>query len=168
MKRILYVLLMTLPLTASMFAQRVAPGPGIAPPFGAPSGSPGNPAEAIKAALNLTDGQVEAFKALNQTRQQRAQTILAEINQNRQALDALLNVSALNPTNVGNAAIALRASENKLAAERAWFIAELKKLLTGDQQQTLDTLLAANATIPGLGGPRGFGPGPGARGPRPQ
>jgi len=48
-----------------------------------------------------------------------------------------------------------------LSAERDWFLTELKKLLPGAQQQTLDSLIAARTPIPllGLGGP--------GRGPRP-
>jgi Spy/CpxP family protein refolding chaperone len=126
------------------------------------------PLAALKNALNLTDAQVTAIQALLQTRETRAQALRTEIEQKRTALENLLNAATPNPTDVGNAAIALRASEKKLAAERDWFITELKKLLTGDQQQKLDTLLAANPRLlGGLGGPGGFGPGgPGGPGPR--
>jgi hypothetical protein len=68
-------------------------------------------------------------------------------------LDALLDQAAPNATNVGNAAIALRAAQNRSAAEQDWYIAELKKLLTGEQQTILDNLLASarNPILPGLG-----------------
>ena len=111
----------------------------------------------------MTDAQIAAITTLTQTRQTRAQAIFTEIGQKRQALDALFNVTPPNPTDVGNAAIALHASEKKLAGEKDWFLTELKKLLTGEQQQTLDNLLAANARpsgpsilpLLGLGGQRG-------------
>jgi hypothetical protein len=46
-----------------------------------------------------------------------------------------------------------------MAAERDWFLSELKKLLTADQQATLDNLIKAGTPIPGLfGGMRGRGP----------
>ena len=125
----------------------------------------GGPLAALKNALNLTDAQVTAIQALLQTEQTRAQALRTEIDQKRTALEALLNATAPNPTDVGNAAIALHVSEKKLPAERDWFITELKKLLTGDQQQKLDTLLAANPRLPLLGGPGGLG-GPGVPGPR--
>ena len=136
------------------------------------SGRAGGPLTALKNALNLTDAQVTAIQALLQTRETRAEAIRTEIQQKRTALETLLNATTPNPTDVGNAAIALRVSERKLIAERDWFITELKKLLTGDQQQKLDTLIAANPRFlggpGGPGGPRGFGGsvGPGAPGPR--
>jgi Spy/CpxP family protein refolding chaperone len=120
----------------------------------------------LKVALNLTDAQVSAIQALMETRRSRAEALRTEIEQKRTALNTLLDAATPNPTDVGNAAISLRASERKLPAERDWFVAELKKLLTGDQQQKLDTVLAANPRLLGPGGPGG----PGGRrgGPRPR
>ena len=129
MKRTLLTVAATLMLAATLVAQR-GPGPGLN------GGQRPDRTAALKNALGLTDAQVTAI----------------------QALDALLN-AASNPTDVGNAAIALHAAESKISGERDYFISELKKLLTGDQQQKLDTLLAANGgrglPFPGLGG---FGP----------
>jgi Spy/CpxP family protein refolding chaperone len=163
MKRIVTGVLIVLTLTALTFAQT-----STSPRQGPPTGQRGQRPDlfaGLKTALNLTDAQVTAIQALNQTRQTRAEEIMTEIRQRRQALDALLDAATPNPTDVGNGAIALRVSERKLAAERDWFITELKKLLTGEQQQKLDTLLAANPRLPFLGG----GPGPGGpgRGPGP-
>ena len=150
MKRILLAVAMTVTLTAALFAQR---GPG-GPPVG--SQRP-DPTTALKNALGLTDAQVDAIKVLSQTERTRVQAIMTDIQQKRQVLDTLLNAPSPNPTDVGNAAIALHTSESKLPGEREWFISELKKLLTGEQQQKLDTLLAVNGgrglPIPGLGGP---------------
>ena len=160
MKRILFAVLMTLTSTALTFAQRgrleLGQGGTIE------RGQPPDPMAGLKAALNLTDAQVEAIKALTVTRDERARALRTEIEQKRQTLDTLLDAASPIPIDVGNAAISLRGSQNKLAAERDWFIPELKKLLTGDQQQKLDTLLAANPRLPlfGLGGL--------GRGPRPQ
>jgi Spy/CpxP family protein refolding chaperone len=156
MKRMLFAAVATIALTAAVFAQR---GPG------GPRG--GNPITSLKDALSLTDAQVTAITALFQAEQTRTEAIRAEIEQRRQALDATLNVASPAPVDVGNAAIALHASEAKIKAEQDSFIAQLKQQLTGDQQQKLDTLLAANGgrLLPGLGGPGGAGRG--ARGPRP-
>ncbi|HYR91964.1 MAG TPA: periplasmic heavy metal sensor [Terriglobia bacterium] len=150
MKRILFTVLITGILSAGLLAQ------------GRRGGPPPDPTATLKAALNLTDAQVDSVKALFATRQQQAEAIRTDIQQKRQALDAFLNVTSPNPADVGNAAIALRASENKLAAERDWFLTELKKLVTGAQQQTLDNLIAARTPIPLLG------PGGPGRGPRPR
>jgi len=169
MKRILTAVLIILGPTSAVFAQRgqraVRPG-GPPPAFdGTQPGQRPDPTTALKAALNLTDSQVSAIQALMQTRQDRAKTIMTDIDAKRQAFDALVNATSPNPTSVGNAAIALNGAEKTLGAERDWFITELKKLLTGDQQSTLDKLIAAGTPIPGLGGP---GPrGGGMRGPRP-
>ena len=166
MKRILFVTVLALTMSAGVFAQR---GRGGEPPqIGerVARGQRGDGTAALQNALGLTDAQVDAIKALMQTRNERAQAIRTEIEQKRQALNTLLNAASPSPVDVGNAAISAHASQKKLEAERDWFITELKKLLTGDQQQKLDTLLAANGgrEIPGLGG---FGPGPGPRGGRP-
>jgi len=154
MKRTLLTVAATLMVAATLFAQS---GPGV-PPSG---GQRPDRLAGLKNALGLTDAQVTAIKSLAQTEQTRAQAIITEIRQKRQALNTLLDATSATPVDVGRAAIALHASEAKLAPERDWFISELKKLLTGDQQQKLDTLLAANGgrglPIPGLGGP-GFGP----------
>jgi hypothetical protein len=152
MKRIFTAVLLTLTLTAGVFAQ------------GRGGGHPPDPTATLTAALGLTDAQVTAFKALIATEKTRAQAIQTEIATNRKALEALLIATAPNPTDVGNAAITAHTSEMKMAAERTWFITQFKSLLTGAQQTTLDSLIAAGTPIPGIGpgfggGPGGFGPG---------
>ena len=124
---------------------------------GGPSAGRPNPTTGLKNALGLTDAQVEAVNNLSQNEKTRVQTIMTDIQQKRQLLNTLLNAASPNPTDVGNAAIALHAAEAKLAPERDYFLSQLKTLLTGEQQQKLDTLLAANGgrflPFPGLGGP---------------
>jgi Spy/CpxP family protein refolding chaperone len=165
MRRILVAAVIATILATAIYAQRGRPG---GPQAGTTQRDPG---AALQEALSLTDAQLEAVKALAQTRQERARAIFTEIQQGRQSLDALLDSASPNVTAVGQAAIALRGSQNKLEAEKDWFLTELKRLLTGTQQQTLDSLIAADARLPllGLGGPGGRGgrggPGrPGMRG----
>ena len=135
MKRTLLAAAATLMVTATLFAQGFPAGPqGVRRP---------NPLTGLKNALGLTDAQVQAIASLAQTEKARVQAIMAEIQQKRQALNTLLNASSPNPTDVGNAAIALNAAQKNLPPERDYFITQLKTLLTGDQQQKLDTLLAA-------------------------
>jgi Spy/CpxP family protein refolding chaperone len=153
MKRTLLTVAAILMLSATLLAQG---GPG-----GPRAGGQGpNPGAALKNALGLTDAQVTAIQTLSQTEKTRVQAIMTDIRQKRQTLDALLNLASPNPADVGNAAIALHAAQSKLPPERDYFISELKKLLTGEQQQKLDTILAANGgrglPIPGLG-PGRFG-----------
>ena len=148
MKRTLFAAVATLTIAATLFAQGT-PGP--------PAGPRPNPLTGLKNALGLTDAQVQAIESLAQAEKARVQAIMSDIRQKRQALNTLLNAASPNPNDVGNAAIALNGSERKLGPERDNFITQLKNLLTGDQQQKLDTLLAAGGgrllPFPGLGGP---------------
>src|SRR5690242_5426210 len=157
MKRTLLAVVATLVITATVFAQGAPAGP----PRG---GKRPNPLTALKNALGLTDAQVQAITNLAESERTTVQAIMADIQQKRQTLNTLLSAASPSPTDVGNAAIALHASQAKIAAERNAFISQVKAQLTGDQQQKLDTLLAANGgrflPFPGLGGP-GFG-GPGS------
>jgi Spy/CpxP family protein refolding chaperone len=149
MKRTLLAVAATVIMTATLFAQNTPAGP--------PRGQRQNPLTGLKNALGLTDAQVQAITSLIQTEKTRIQALMSDVQQKRQALNSLLNASSPNPPDVGNAAIALNASEKKLPPERDYFISQLKTLLTGDQQQKLDTLLAANGgriiPFPGFGGP---------------
>jgi Spy/CpxP family protein refolding chaperone len=152
MKRTIFVMLVTVTMAAALVAQRGPGGPG------ALGGR--DPVAALKNALGLTDAQVTAITALFQAEPTRVQAIRTEIEQRRTALDTLLNSASPAPVNVGNAAIALHASELNLKAEQDSFISQVKQQLTGEQQQKLDTFLAANGgrLLPGLGGPGRGGP----------
>jgi Spy/CpxP family protein refolding chaperone len=120
----------------------------------------------------LTDAQVQAITNLAQIEKGKVQAIMTDIQQKRQALNTFLNAASPNPNDVGNAAIALHTSEGKIATERTDFLNQIKAQLTGDQQQKLDTLLAANGgrvlPFPGLGGPGFGGPSGRFRGPGPR
>jgi len=154
MKRILTLIVVLVAFSMMVFAQGQRRG---GPPPAMAVGERPDPTAALKNTLNLTDAQVESIKTLMTTRQQRAQVIQSEIEQKRQVFEGVLNAPSPNPADVGNAAIVLRAAEKKMQAESDWFMVELKKLLTADQQQTLDNLIAARTPIPGLG--PGFGAG---------
>jgi Spy/CpxP family protein refolding chaperone len=162
MKRMLLTAAVTLIMTTALIAQR-SPG--------RPARPGGDPAGALKDALGLTDAQVTAITSLVQAERPRMEAIRTEINQKRQALDALLSAATPVPVDVGNAAIALHASESKMKTQQDYLISQIKQQLTGDQQQKLDTLIAANGgrgLIPGLVGPGLDGPGPRGRGRRLQ
>jgi Spy/CpxP family protein refolding chaperone len=158
MKRVLFAVAMTVALTAPLVAQRET---------GAPRR---NQLTNFKDALGLTDAQAEAIRSMAQAQQPNVQAIRTEIEQKRQALDDLLNAASPSAVDVGNAALALRASEKRLEGQRTALINQIKQQLTGEQQQKLDTLLAANGgrglRLPGLDPAFGPGPGPGPRGER--
>jgi Spy/CpxP family protein refolding chaperone len=160
MKTLSLVALVVLTLVIAAFGQTRSRGPQGGPP--GVQGQRPDPSTALKTALNLTEAQVVSLQALQETRRERGEALRTEIEARRSTFEAALSAAVPNATEVGNAAIALRASEKKMQAERDWFIAELKKLLTADQQQTLDNLIASGMPIPGLMGPGGRG----ARGPR--
>ena len=153
MKKIFLGVLLILTVTIGLTAQRRG-GPG----------GPADPTTALKNSLGLTDAQVDAIKALIQAERTKVEAIRTEIQQKHQALETLLNTTSPNALDVGNAAIALHAAEAKIQAERTSLINQIKQQLTGEQQQKLDTLLAANGGrgLPFLGlggrGPRGGGP----------
>ena len=162
MKRTLFAAVMTMMLSAALFAQGGRGGP-----------RGGGPLASLKNGLGLTDAQVTAITTVIQTEQTRMQAIRTEINQKRQALNTLLSAATPDPTTVGNAAISAHTSEAKIKAEDIYLISQIKQQLTGDQQQKLDTLIAANGgglPIPGFGGGRGgpAGPGPQIRSQRRQ
>jgi Spy/CpxP family protein refolding chaperone len=178
MKRLLLVTFIMSVAAVVALAQRTPGQRGAGAPGGAAPGEfqrgergqRGDGFAALKNSLNLTDAQVSAIQALNKTRQERGQVIFDELRTKQQTVDSLLNATSPDPTAIGNAMLAVRASQRKLDGEREWFLTELKKQLTADQQATLDSLIAAGKRIPGLGGGPGGrgGPGPrGGRGPRP-
>jgi Spy/CpxP family protein refolding chaperone len=155
MKKLLVATALTLALTTGAFAQRGPRAPG----------RPGGPAPFanLKNALNLTDAQVSAIQASAQAAQQQTKTINADLRTKRQALEALLSAGSANPSDVGNAALAVRASENQLKAVQSNLMTSIRNTLTSDQQASFDSMVKAGLRIPGLGGfpgPRGMrGPG---------
>jgi Spy/CpxP family protein refolding chaperone len=164
MKRTLLTLAATVAMGVTLWAQGA--------PDGAPQGPRGNPFSRLKNALGLNDAQVQAITNVAQSEKASMQKIMTDIQQKRQALNALLNSASPNANDVGNAAIALHAAEGKIGPERTYFINQIKAQLTGEQQQKLDTLLAANGgrflPFPGLGGPGLGGPGGRFYGPGPR
>jgi Spy/CpxP family protein refolding chaperone len=154
MKRIFLAALLAMTVAAALVAQRAQRGPGDR-----------NPVTAFKNALDLTDAQVTTITALFQAEKSRTEAIRTEIQQKRTTLESLLNGASPAPADVGNAAIALHASEAKMKAEHDALIRQVKQQLTGEQQQKLDALLASNGgrgLLPGLRGPGG--PNRGGRG----
>ena len=165
MRRILIATFTTLLFVGGLFAQTAPSGPPQGGRF-----QRRNPANRLKNALGLTDAQVTAITAIVQGAQSQLQTLEADIKQKRQTFNSLLGAASHNAVDVGNAAIALRASEDKLKAQQTAIINQIKQQLTGDQQQKLDAILAANGgrglPFRGLLGPGG--PGPRGRGSRKQ
>src|SRR3954471_12751830 len=148
MRRIVLTIATMLLLTGGLFAQ-TAPGGG--------RRGQRNPGAGIQNALGLTDAQVATIKSLVQNSQAQFQTLQNDIKQKRQTFETVLNGASPNPTDVGNAALTLRASENARKAAETALLNQIKQQLTADQQQKLDTLIAAGGRGLGFLG-LGFGP----------
>lgn len=158
MRRIVLTIATMLVLTGGLFAQ-TAPGGG--------RRGQRNPGAGIQNALGLSDAQVATIKSLVQNNQGQFQTLQNDIKQKRQTFETILNGASPNPTDVGNAALALHSSENARKAADTALLNQIKQQLTADQQQKLDTIIAAGGRGLGFLG-LGFGPGgpggPGQRG----
>ena len=158
MRRIVLTIATMLVLTGGLFAQ-TTPGGG--------RRGQRNPGAGIQNALGLSDAQVATIKSLVQNSQTQFQTLQNDIKQKRQTFETIINGASPNPTDVGNAALALHASENARKAAETALLNQVKQQLTADQQQKLDTIIAAGGRGLGFLG-LGFGPGgpggPGQRG----
>jgi Spy/CpxP family protein refolding chaperone len=136
MKRMLFVTIASLTLVCSAFAQTTTIQPR--------RPGRGQRQSRLQDTLGLTDSQVTAVRSLVQGSSPQFQTIQADIKQKRQTYNAILASPSANPVDVGNAALALRASESNLRTAEDSLVAQVKTQLTGDQQQKLDGILSTN------------------------
>ena len=93
--------------------------------------------EQLEQRLNLTDVQKNALRALQETRRAETQTLQQELQQKRQTLRRLLQETNPNPSDVGNATLALRESRTRMRDINQRFTSGLKSLLTPEQLQQL-------------------------------
>jgi Spy/CpxP family protein refolding chaperone len=91
----------------------------------------------LKERLNLTDAQVNGIQALKENRRKDMQSLRQEMQPKRQALRQLLNQPSPNPTDVGNATLALKQTRERARDINQRFISGVKGLLTPDQLQKL-------------------------------
>src|SRR5689334_20666269 len=124
MKKIWLASAVILTLTVGAFAQRGPRAQGTTP-SGTPGAAGRDPATALKTALNLTDAQVSAIQAIIQNGRTQAQTIMTDMSQKRQTLNTLLDASSPNPTDIGNAALAVHADEKQLEALHNTLVASI-------------------------------------------
>jgi Spy/CpxP family protein refolding chaperone len=103
--------------------------------FGGHSGQ--NFIERMQQRLNLTPAQVDGIRALQENRQKEMQALRQEIQPERKALRQLLQQPNPNPTDVGNATLAMRGTREKAREINQKFFAGVKGLLTPDQIQKL-------------------------------
>lgn len=87
--------------------------------------------------LNLTDAQINGIRALQENRRKETESLRQEIRPERQTLRQLLQEPNPNPTDVGNATLALKQTRERRRDINQRFVAGFKSLLTPDQIQKL-------------------------------
>jgi Spy/CpxP family protein refolding chaperone len=97
----------------------------------------GQSLERLQQKLNLTEAQMQGIRALQETRRTEMASLRQDLKPKRQALRQLLQGTNPNPTDVGNATLALQGSRAKVRDINRNFISGVKALLTPDQLQKL-------------------------------
>ena len=87
--------------------------------------------------LNLTDAQMNGIRALQENKRKETQALRQEIRPQRQALRQLLQQPNPNPTDVGNATLAVRQSRQRQRDINQRYTMGFKSLLAPDQLQKL-------------------------------
>ena len=93
--------------------------------------------ERLQQRLNLSEVQMNGIRALQENRRKEIESLQQEIQQKRQALRQLMQQTNPNPSDVGNATLALRETRQRTRGIEQRFAAGVKGLLTPDQQQRL-------------------------------
>lgn len=143
--------------------------------LGQPAGTPPQPnVTDIKAYLGLTDAQVTSLTQLLQTERQSVQSLMQQVGQKRQALDAALKAGTSNAATLGQFLLDIQALEKQIEQKRTDSRTQALAVLTADQKTKLNALSAAEQLLPSireagmlnlLAPPQGAGPGgPGFRG----
>ena len=102
-----------------------------------PLGEPGQRIERLQQKLNLNEIQINALRALEENRRKELESLRVELRQKREALRSLIEQRNPNPTDVGNATLALRETRQRARDINERFLAGVRGLLGPDQQQRL-------------------------------
>lgn len=102
-----------------------------------PGGRPGQKIERLQQKLNLNDTQRNALQALQENRRKEMESLQSELRQKREGLRTLMQQPNPNPTDVGNATLALRETRSRGREINQRFLDGVKGLLGPDQQQRL-------------------------------
>jgi len=93
--------------------------------------------ERLQQKLNLTEAQMNGIRALEENRRKEMDSLRQESQPKRQALRRLLQQPNPNPSDVGNATLALRDTRQKTREINQRFMSGVKGLLTPEQLQLL-------------------------------
>jgi Spy/CpxP family protein refolding chaperone len=97
----------------------------------------GRSLERLQQRLNLSESQMNGVRALQETRRTEMQSLRQEMQPKRQALRQLLQQPNPNPTDVGNATLAMKENRERVREINQRFMAGVKGMLTPDQLQQL-------------------------------
>jgi Spy/CpxP family protein refolding chaperone len=100
-------------------------------------GSPAQRLERLQQKLNLNETQMNGIRALDETRRKERESLRGELKQKRQGLRQLMQQTNPNPTDVGNATLALKEERERAREINQRFMSGVKELLTPDQLQKL-------------------------------
>ena len=106
--------------------------------------------QTVKAALNLSDVQVNALKTLLTMRAQGAEQVFQSMAESQKKLEELLAQPSPNATEVGAALLAVRGMESQMKAADDKFRSDFRAMLNADQRTTLDKLGASSSAINAL------------------
>jgi Spy/CpxP family protein refolding chaperone len=96
----------------------------------------------LKKELNLTPEQKSQWKAIVQSNRTQRQTIGQDARQKAQSLHSLRARNNPNPTDVGNAVLALKQARSQAREMRQQTVEKLKGTLTPDQLKTFEEIQA--------------------------
>jgi Spy/CpxP family protein refolding chaperone len=117
-------------------------------------GQPGAPSDEaiqkVRSALNLSEAQVNALKALFAMRQQTIEQTFQSVGETHRKLEDLMQQPNPNPTEVGTAFLATRSIEQRMKAADEKFRTDFRAMLSPDQRATLDKLKTASEQINSL------------------
>jgi Spy/CpxP family protein refolding chaperone len=145
--RTLTVAAVMLTMSLSAAAQIVPqPGPTVSiRPF-----FPEDVLQRVRDALNLTEAQVSAVRALITMRAETMQQIGQETGAAYRRLQELMAQSNPNPTEVGNAFLATRTAQEKMQGATEKFKTDFQAMLSAEQRATLSNLTASAGHIEAL------------------
>lgn len=105
---------------------------------------------AARAALNLSDVQINAMKALLKMRQQSTEQIMQSVHERQKKLEDLVGQKNPNPTDVGTAFLAARAAHEQVQAAHEKFRTDFNALLNATQRAAIDKLKTASEQLGSL------------------
>ncbi len=162
---LLPLLAFTLAAALPLAAQAGPAGPAGPPPPsaggipGGPGAGPGGPPPdvVLREILGLTDDQLSAVQALQETRRQTAQPLVQQMGDAQKALGDALKAASPDPAAVGSALLVVESLRKQLGAVDEAFRTGFAALLTADQKARVDSIRSVAAAVRAADALRGLG-----------